>query len=343
MIASGSDILEIDSQLNDRYIEEVENKLGNYVASKFFCLTASGLSALEVSLLSVGIKPGDIVACDTVFHFGIFAILNVGAIPLPIDIYSDSLTISVTDLSERVGKNVKAVIVTATFGIPPALQKIKEHIRSDIPIILDNAQGFGTTISGEPMNSPADIICYSFQKGKPLSCGYGGGIACANLDVYIKAKRQIMLGWFPRDGSFLNEQQQPAAERELGRSLRLPHIAAYLLDLRLKSFPEKSQKMIEVTNSVIEKLEKLDFQVQKAPKGYNGQRWKIAVFFDKGNYHKLVKCAEKNKWRYFQHSGFPLAWNCLANHNSGLTPVCERFSDKVLILDVYRTESLANK
>jgi dTDP-4-amino-4,6-dideoxygalactose transaminase len=83
---------------SDQEIEELlpitEKALSQFLHVPHFTLNASGLSSLQAALYSVGVSQNDEVICDAIFPFAIMAILNCGAIPVPVDLDFETLTMS---------------------------------------------------------------------------------------------------------------------------------------------------------------------------------------------------------------------------------------------------------
>ena len=69
-----------------RYIPEFEKKFSKFCKSKYAVTVSSGTTALHLALVSLGIKKGDEVIVSTLTNMAsIFAILYIGAKPIPID------------------------------------------------------------------------------------------------------------------------------------------------------------------------------------------------------------------------------------------------------------------
>ena len=61
-------------------------------------------------------------------------------------------------------------------------------------VIEDAAQAFGCKRSGEIIGSTGDIICFSFDGIKNITCGEGGAILSKDQQLIEKVKDSRLLG-----------------------------------------------------------------------------------------------------------------------------------------------------
>jgi len=292
---------------------QAENELATFLGFNHFILTTSGLSSLETSLIALGVQKGQLIACDTYFPYAMMAIRNVGAIPVSIKSNPNSLTISTDDLLSKLHLNFKVVILTNIFGIPPCKDEMLMLSNKNIKVILDNCQGFGSMQNDLSVGFHADIVCYSFQAGKSLSCGHGGGCA-TNSEVFNKnIRKQISLGWYPRlDKSNKINWKSQWNNRSIGQSLRIAPIAALLLKERLSVFKQKIPERISKAESYIEHFKNnFDLITQDYPFKYNNLRWKLPIWFnDESNFKNTEKKLNESNIKNYRLHPHPTTWKC---------------------------------
>jgi len=120
------------------------------------------------------------------------AISATGATPVPVDVYPDTLLIDIEDVRRKITPRTKAIMPVHYAGNPcnlDALAKIaKEH---KIRIIEDAAHAFGSYYQGKKIGSFGDILCFSFDSIKNITCGEGGAVICfdAALADILRQKR----------------------------------------------------------------------------------------------------------------------------------------------------------
>lgn len=167
-------------------IEELEQKIAEYIGVEHGVGVSSGTDALLVSLMGLGIEPGDIVI-TTPFSFfataGVIARLN--AIPAFVDINPDTYNIDPEALRKWFEKNkdkaekVKAIIPVHLYGQCADMNAIgdiaQEH---SIPVVEDAAQAIGAKYPSRKGIKRAGSMgmcgCLSFFPTKNLG-GVGDG------------------------------------------------------------------------------------------------------------------------------------------------------------------------
>ncbi len=177
-------------------VEKLEKKLSNYVGSKYCVSCSSGTDALLMSLLAIGVKPGDAVI-TTPFTFVATAevISLLGATPVFVDIDSKTFNIDsnlVEDVIFKIQRdtslNIKAIIPVNIFGLPADYNKIENIANKyNLEVIEDAAQSFGAKYYNQKSGNLSKLSCTSFFPAKPLGCyGDGGAIFTSDDSFYQK-------------------------------------------------------------------------------------------------------------------------------------------------------------
>ena len=166
----------------------LEKKVAGTAGKKFGAAASSGTAALHLSLLSLGIGPGDAVAlpsyvCSSLLH----AVRMAGADPLLVDALPGNFHMDPAHLEKNMTAKTKAVIVPHPFGFPTDLAPFK---KMGIPVIEDCAQSIGATLGGRPAGSFGDISIFSFYATKVLAAGEGG-MACSDSEEIISRARDL--------------------------------------------------------------------------------------------------------------------------------------------------------
>lgn len=152
-----------------------ENDIARIIGRKYCLLVSSGLSALRLALLSLGIKQNDEVLVPAYSCVAIpNSILSIGAIPVLVDCDRNSNNISAEDAAKKMSGKCRAVIAVNTFGVPADIHLIRE--KTSLPVIEDCAHGFGRP----PLGQHGDIVIFSFYATKFVGAGEGGALATDN-------------------------------------------------------------------------------------------------------------------------------------------------------------------
>jgi len=193
---------EVKKILNSKWINTgKQEKLFRQKVSKRFnipyCVACNnGTAALRASLAALGVGPGDeVVSTPYTFIATNTSILEQGATPVFADIQYDTLNIDPESIAEKITDKTKAIMCVHYGGNPCDMDEIRKIGRDyNLPIIEDSAHAMGSKYKGQYIGSAGDIITFSFQVVKIITCGDGGLIATPNEEYYKKLKKYIWYG-----------------------------------------------------------------------------------------------------------------------------------------------------
>lgn len=160
------------------YTEACEHWLESYTGCQKAFLTPSCTAALEMAAILAGIKPGDEVIMSA-FTFPAMANAFVlrGAIPVFVDIRSDTLNIDEQLIESAITARTRAIVVMHYGGVACEMNTImaiaKKH---DLIVIEDAAHAIGATYQGLQLGSIGHLSALSFHKTKNIQCGEGGAL-----------------------------------------------------------------------------------------------------------------------------------------------------------------------
>lgn len=234
-----------------RPVEELENKLADYVGRKHCIGVANGTEALQLALMAMDIGPGDAVFTSDFTYFASAGCASIiGATPVLVDIDLATFNMDPTALDKQIRKvlsegklNPKVIIPVDLFGLPadfPEIEKIAK--KYNLKILEDAAQGFGGRINGKLACSFGDMSATSFFPAKPLGCyGDGGAIFTDDDEVDARLRSLRASGKSPED---------KYDNREVGMNSRLDTIQAAILMPKFKAFVDYE---VDAVNTVAEK------------------------------------------------------------------------------------------
>ena len=188
----------IDSGMINRgkVAEEFEKLLREKYGFFLVHTVNSCTSALRLSLLAAGVKPGDevlstpwsMIATNT-------AILECGAKPIFVDIEYDSLNMDPMKIEERIKERTKAIMVVHYAGYPANMAAIYKiaHQRG-LEVIQDCAHAMGAQHRGRNIGAFGKYCCFSFQAIKTITMGDGGAISTTDEDVYNDVVKRSWFG-----------------------------------------------------------------------------------------------------------------------------------------------------
>lgn len=174
-------------------VSELEERLCDYTGAEFCITCANGTDALQISLMAIGVGPGDEVIMPAFSYISAAeATALLGAKPVYVDVYPTSYNINSEKLEEKITKRTKAIIPVSLYGQPADFQTVNKIAKKyNLIVIEDGAQSFGAEQLGQKSCNLTDIGCTSFFPTKPLGCyGDGGAIFTSNEEL---AKRLRMV------------------------------------------------------------------------------------------------------------------------------------------------------
>lgn len=174
-------------------VKELETALSAYTGAKHCITVASGTEALLISLMALGIKPGDeIITTSFTFVATAEVIALLGAKPVFVDVEPDTCNIKVSEVEAKITPATRAIIPVSLYGQCGDMDELNAvAARHGLPVIEDAAQSFGATYKGRKSCNLSTLGCTSFFPSKPLGCYGDGGAIFTNDDALAEACRQI--------------------------------------------------------------------------------------------------------------------------------------------------------
>lgn len=196
-------VLEHGQYIMGPEVSELEERLAAFTGAKHCITVASGTEALLVSLMAMGLAPGDEVI-TTPFTFAATAemIVLLGGRPVFVDIEADTCNIDANLIEAKITARTRAIMPVSLYGQCADMDAINAlAARHGLLVIEDAAQSFGATYKGRRSGNLSTFGCTSFFPSKPLGCyGDGGAIftsdaalaqACRELRVHGQSSRYM--------------------------------------------------------------------------------------------------------------------------------------------------------
>jgi len=187
-------VLEHGQYIMGPEVRELEERLEAFVGVKHCVTVASGTEALLISLMALGIGPGDeVVTTPFTFVATIEVIALLGATAVFVDVEGDTANIDASLIEAAITPRTKAIMPVSLYGQVADMNEINAVAarHGNIPVIEDGAQSFGAEYEGRKSCSLSTIACTSFFPSKPLGCYGDGGALFTNDDDLARAFREI--------------------------------------------------------------------------------------------------------------------------------------------------------
>lgn len=182
------------------YISKLEQEIAKFLNVKNVAACQSGTSAIHLSLVEAGVKPGDIVIVPPLtFIAAVNPVKYQFATPVFIDC-DDSFCLDPEKLQSFCEEEcewdgealkyhdgiVKALVVVHVFGNMADMESIMDIAQKyNIKVIEDATEALGTYYTegryiGKYAGTIGDFGCYSFNGNKIITTGGGGAVTSSN-------------------------------------------------------------------------------------------------------------------------------------------------------------------
>lgn len=156
---------------------------------------SSGTAALHLSLILLGVEPGDYVICQSLtFSASANPIAYIGAKPIFVDSEKDTWNLCPDAVEEAIkfgiseGKKPKAIIAVALYGISYKVDEITALSKKyDIPVIEDAAEALGSMYKNQKCGTFGDLGVISFNGNKIITTSGGGALTLRDKAFKKKA------------------------------------------------------------------------------------------------------------------------------------------------------------
>jgi len=211
----------------------VEARLSKLLAGRRVLLTTSCTHALELSLLALGVGPGqEVITPSFTFVSSANAALRVGARPVFAEIDERTLGLDPQDVERRLTPRTAAILPVHYAGVAPDMDALLDIARRrGLRVVEDAAQGLAARYRGQPLGALGDAGCLSFHETKNLSCGEGGALAIADPELAQRAEIAREKG--TNRAAFLRGEVDKYTWVAEGSSYVLSDVLAALLDAQL--------------------------------------------------------------------------------------------------------------
>lgn len=220
------------------FVERFEKSVAAYTGAQEAVSTVNGTSALHVSMVALGIEPGDEVVVPAVtFVAPVNAVKYCGGEPVFMDCDPDTLCMDTAKLAaflknecsrgkdgftynRATKRRVKAVVPVHVFGHPARLDELLDACQGkNIEIIEDATESLGAEFMGKKTGTFGAAGCFSFNGNKIITTGGGGMVV---TDDRALAARLRHLTTQAKTDAFEYEHD------EVGYNYRLTNIQAAL-------------------------------------------------------------------------------------------------------------------
>ena len=225
--------------INGPAVKSFQTDLESYLGVRHVIPCANGTDALQVSMMALGLNPGDeVITTSFTFIATAEVIVLLNLTPVLVDVDPDTFNIDPEAIRRAITPKTKAIVPVHLFGQSAPMEEILEIAsQHNLYVIEDNCQAIGSDYSytsglRKKASSIGNVGCTSFFPSKNLGCYGDGGAIFTNDDELAKQLRIIV-----------NHGMTIRYYHDLvGVNSRLDSIQAAVLRVKLKHLDEYAAK-----------------------------------------------------------------------------------------------------
>lgn len=255
--AAVSDVLESGGYILGKTVEAFENEFAQYIGAGHAVGVSSGLEALHLGLLALGVQAGDeVLVPGNTFIATWLAVSQAGAKPVPVEPDLQTYNMDPERIEAAITDRTKGIIAVHLYGLPAEMERIREIANQrGLWVMEDAAQAHGARYKGERVGTMSDVACWSFYPGKNLgACGDGGAITTHRDEI---ADRIRVLRNYGSRVKYYNEVK--------GFNSRLDALQAAILRVKLRRLDEWNERRRRVAAYYAEHLKDTALVLPQVP------------------------------------------------------------------------------
>lgn len=216
------------------FVSRFEADFAGFCGTRHAVGVGSGTDALWLTLMALGIGPGDeVITVPMTFIATAEAISRTGARPVFVDIEDTTYTMDAQGLERAVTPRTKAILPVHLFGQMADMTPILEFARArGIAVVEDAAQAHGARYDGHRAGSLGTAGCFSFYPGKNLGA-FGEAGAVVTRDTELADRIRVLLD---------HGQTRKYHHATLGWNCRMDSIQAAVLQVKLRHLDQHNAR-----------------------------------------------------------------------------------------------------
>jgi len=317
--------LQNESFVGGESVTKFEEEFAAYTGTKYAVSVNSGNSALQISLMAVGIsEKSKVITPTNSFIASANCIRMINAHPILTDINIQDGGIDVKSINEK----ADAIIPVHIYGNPCDFESVKSLAEEQkIPIIEDACQAHGALYKNKKVGSISDVGCFSFYPTKNMTVGGDGGMTTTNNEDTALQIKSI------RD----NGRKSKNEFDKLGFTMRLNTVNAAIGRIQLKHLDEKNSRRREIVSLYRKKLS----QDCILPENIDGKSVYHQIVIKHEKRDEIREELSKNEIGSAIYYEKPIHMQEIYSEYSLTLPNSEKFSKEIMSLPSY--PSLTNE
>jgi dTDP-4-amino-4,6-dideoxygalactose transaminase len=217
---------------------EFEKAFAERIGVRHALGVSSGTDALLVSLMALGVGPGDEVVTSAFSFFASAGVISLlGARPVFVDIDRETFNLDADRLPAAMTSRTKAILPVHLYGQCADMDLIQE-VAGEIPIVEDACQAVGATSRGRAAGSLGKMGAFSFYPTKNLgAAGDAGAVTTDDDDLAALVSKLRLHG-----------ESERYHHARVGGNFRLDSLQAAVLRAKLPRLEAWTQRRVAIAH-----------------------------------------------------------------------------------------------
>lgn len=194
-IAAVGDVLRSGWITNGPRVQEFEARLSALFGGRPVRAFANGTATMEIALRLAGVGPGDeVITTPLTWVATANVVVAVGARPVFVEVDPATRNIDLAALEAAITPRTRAVLPVYLAGLPVDMDRLYAIAqRHGLRVVEDAAQAIdsrwrapGAAPGGQRIGALGDLVSFSFQANKNITCAEGG---CLVMNTPAEAER----------------------------------------------------------------------------------------------------------------------------------------------------------
>ncbi|WP_343550340.1 UDP-4-amino-4-deoxy-L-arabinose aminotransferase [Pantoea sp.] len=258
---------------------ELEQAFCTLTGNQHAIAVSSATAGMHVTLLALGIQPGDEVITPSLTWVSTINIITLlGATPVMIDIDRDTLMVTPEAIEAAITPRTRAIIPVHYAGAPADIAAMRAiGARHGIPVIEDAAHATGCYYDGQHVGNQGTAI-FSFHAIKNMTCAEGGLIVTDDAELADRMRSLKFHGLGVDAYDRQTHGRKPQAEVIMpGFKYNLPDISAAIALVQLGKLPAINARRAEIAQRYLTELADTPFLPLAQPAWAHQHAWHLFI------------------------------------------------------------------
>jgi len=242
-LAAVAEVFETGQLTMGPKVDEFEAELAAACEVEHAVVVSSGTAALHLSVLALGIGPGDeVIVPAYTFPATANVVAMAGARPVLVDVDPGTMNVTPESVASAVTDRTRAVLVVHLFGRPAPWEELQAAVPDRVALLEDAAGALGARRQRRACGGLGRLGCLSFHPRKIVTTGEGGAVTTDDRGIAEAVRSLRHHGWRDAD--------MPTA----GLNYRLPDILCALGTSQLRRLEQLLEERDRLAAGYAERL-----------------------------------------------------------------------------------------